>query len=87
MCGFHPGPLQDEFASLADYIRQPQHAAKLLCITNSAGDVISMPSVAAPAQARFETLHNRPTLTPANPITLLHILLPCIKTIRTAFYG
>lgn len=77
MCGFHPGPLGDEAASLAEYIRQPQCAIKLLCVANAEGDVITMPSVAAPVHAQFDTLHNRPTLTPAEPITLLHLLVPC----------
>jgi hypothetical protein len=77
MCGFHPGPLADEATSLAEYIRQPQYATKLLCVANAAGNVITMPSGAAPSHARFDTLHNRPILTPANPIALLHFLLPC----------
>lgn len=80
MCGIHPGPLADEVAALADYIRQPERAAKLLCVANGAGDVVTMPSPAAPAHARFDTLHNRPTLTPADPISLLHMLIPCISS-------
>jgi hypothetical protein len=81
MCGFHPGPLADEAASLADYIRQPHYATKLFCATNAAGDIITMPSAAAPMHARFDTLHNRPKLTPAVPIALLHILLPCTNSL------
>ncbi|MCB1468719.1 MAG: hypothetical protein KDK08_16620 [Rhizobiaceae bacterium] len=79
MCGLHPGPLADEAAALADYIRKPERAAKLLCIADGAGDAVTMPSSAAPAHARFDTLHNRPTLTPADPISLLHMLIPCIS--------
>ncbi|WP_370677345.1 hypothetical protein [Pleomorphomonas sp. PLEO] len=81
MCGIHPGPLADEVAALADYIRQPEHAAKLLCVANGAGDVVTLPSSAAPAHARFDTVHNRPTLTPAGPISLLHMLIPCISSL------
>lgn len=80
MCGFHPGSLATEAASLADYIRQPKHATRLLCVTNATGDVITMPSVAAPTPALFDTQHNRPKLTSADPITLLHILLPCTNS-------
>lgn len=82
MCGFHPGALADEAASLADYIRQPQYAAKLLCLANAVGDVITMPSVAAPAHASFDTLHKRPTVAPANPIALLHMLVRCSNVLN-----
>ncbi len=81
MCGFHPGPLADEAASLADYIRQPQYATKLLCVANAAGDVITMPSAAAPVRVSFDTLHNRPLLTPAAPIELLHMLVSCTNSL------
>lgn len=80
MCGFHPGSLAEEAAALADYIRQPERAARLLCAANGTGDVVTMPSSAAPAHARFDTLHSRPTLTPADSIGLLHILIPCISS-------
>jgi hypothetical protein len=77
MCGFHAGPLANEAVALADYIRQPQYAAKLQCVANPAGDVITMPSKAAPAHALFDTLHQRPLLIPAVPIGLLHMLVFC----------
>ena len=80
MCGFHPGPLAEEAVALANYIRQPGRAAKLLCVANGAGDVVTMPSSAAPVHARFDTLHNRPTLTPADPIGLIHMLIPCVSS-------
>lgn len=77
MCGFYPGPIANEAAALADYIRQPQRATKLLCIANGAGDVITMPSSTAPAHARFDTVHKRPMQASANSIALLHMLIPC----------
>lgn len=80
MCGFHPGPLATEATSMADYIRDPTRAAKLLCVANAARDVITMPSSVAPIHARFDTLHNRPTIAPADPIALLHILFPCTRS-------
>jgi len=80
MCGFHPGPLADEAVALADYIRQSDRAAKLQCVANDTGEVITVPSAAAPPLARFDTLHDRPTQTPADPITLLHMLIPCVDS-------
>ncbi len=80
MCGFHPGSLADEAVALADYIRQPERAAKLLCVANGTGDVITVPSSAAPAHARFDTVHNRPALASADPISLMHVLIPCVST-------
>lgn len=80
MCGFHPGPLAEEAAALADYIRKPPNAAKLLCIGDHAGEVITTPSKAAASLAHFDTLHKRPTHIPDDPIALLHFLVPCVSS-------
>ena len=72
--------LAGEARSLADYVRLPKHAAQLVCITNSSGDVVTMPSAVAPANVSFDTHHGRPTQTPAEPIALLHMLLTCTNS-------
>ena len=81
MCGFSSPPFAGEAHSLADYIRLPRHAVQLVCITNSSGDVVTMPSAVAPANVSFDTHHSRPSQTLAEPIALLHMLLTCTKSV------
>lgn len=77
MCAFTCAVPVAEAAAMATYIAQPGRAATLNCVDATGTARVIYPSVAAPATAAFDTLHDRPTLTASNPITLLHIFLPC----------
>jgi hypothetical protein len=70
------GP-EGEASAMATYIAEPSRAAALNCVDAAGVAMITRPSVADPAAAAFDTSHGRPALTPSDPITLLHIFLPC----------
>lgn len=77
MCAFTCAVPVDEASAVAAYIAEPDRAAKLNCLDAAGTAMVTDPSITAPASAAFDTLHDRPALTPSDPITLLHIFLPC----------
>ena len=77
MCGFSPNNLTAEATAMAAYIAQERYARRLSCIPDASGNVVTAPSPTNPAWARFDTNHKRPSLTPDDPIVLLHTFLPC----------
>lgn len=77
MCGFSPSDLVAEATALAAYIASENFARRLCCISDAAGKVITEPSQADPAWARFDTNHERLGVGTGAPIILLHTLLPC----------
>jgi hypothetical protein len=77
MCGFSPNDLAGEAAAMAAYIADDEYTRRLCCIADAAGSVITAPSQADPARAKFDTSHNRPGVGTEAPILILHMLLPC----------
>ncbi|WP_147294046.1 hypothetical protein [Ciceribacter selenitireducens] len=77
MCGFTCVPVVAEATAMAAYISEPSRASALICIGNDSGALTTTPSVTDPISAAFDTRHGRPTLVPSEPITLLHVFLPC----------
>ena len=77
MCGFSPDDLVAEAAAMAAYIANDEYSRRLCCIADVAGNVITSPSHANPAWAKFDTNHSRPGVGTGAPIILLHMILPC----------
>lgn len=77
MCGFSSVDPATEATAMAAYICDPKRAAKLECIADTAGTIITSPSVADSGNASFDTDHGRPKVKPYAPITVLHIFLRC----------
>lgn len=77
MCAFTCAIPVAEASAMATYIAEPGRAAALNCVDAAGTAMITHPSAADPAAAAFDTRHGRPALTPSDPITLLHIFLPC----------
>lgn len=84
MCGFTFSPVEAEAAAMAGYISEPSRASALICIASVSGALTTNPSPTDPISAAFDTLHGRPTLMPSEPITLLHVFLPCGEKSDTA---
>jgi hypothetical protein len=77
MCAFCSKAPAAEATAMAAYIAVPARAAQLEAIANTDGDIVTNPSLVDPGDATFDTEHNRSTVNPPDPITLLHIFLPC----------
>jgi len=77
MCSFIPNDLTVEPDGIAAYIARDDCARRLSRAPDADGKVVRRPSAIDPVLVRFDTEHQRPTLTPNDPILLLHTLLPC----------
>ncbi|MCP3998140.1 MAG: hypothetical protein GY722_24230 [bacterium] len=77
MCGFVCVDVETETEALAAYIADGNRALRLGCLAKPGGTIVERPSVAAPADARFDTTHRRKASNPDLPIVVLHVLLPC----------
>jgi hypothetical protein len=79
MCGLVCVDTATESAALKAYISDLDHAGQLACIPSASGEVIIAPSVIAPADGDFDTLHARKSA-PAKPIAILHVLMTCARS-------
>ncbi|VFS82307.1 Uncharacterised protein [Pseudomonas aeruginosa] len=79
MCGFSPNDLDTEATDLAGYISKVEYCQRLSCIPDEGKRVVTIPSLAAPPRARFDTNHHRSSCSSA-PIKLLHVLIPCANS-------
>jgi hypothetical protein len=75
VCGFACSEIEDEAMALAEYISK--RAARLACLADGSGNVITMPSALAAAIAKFDTSHARAA--PARAIEILHVIVPCTR--------
>lgn len=76
MCSFTPAPAK-EADEVARYIAKPARATQLECLSDDGRAMLTIPSTADPTGASFDTRHNRSSLTPSNPITILHVFFQC----------
>jgi hypothetical protein len=76
MCGLVCVEIGGESTMLKEYISDSDRSRQLACISNANGDIITEPSVIAPADGNFDTFHSR-SLRPSDPIAILHVLMPC----------
>ena len=77
MCGLTCVNIGQEDTAMGHYISQQEYVARLHCVADSTGAVVSRPSPTAPGLARFDTVHMRPSLNPPKNIVLLHVLMNC----------